>query len=65
MRRLLNKYRWELWLFIGIPVGAALLASTIGLIYTLGAVAWGGYPGSWGWTAFIGDSVAAVLLGAL
>ena len=36
MRRLLNKYRWELWLFIGIPT----VVSIIGAIYNWSGVRW-------------------------
>ena len=41
MRRLLNKYRWELWLFIGIPT----VASLIGVIYDWSGLRWAGDTG--------------------
>ena len=41
MRRLLNKYRWELWLFIGIPT----VVSLISVIYNWSGVRWAGDSG--------------------
>ena len=41
MRRLLNKYRWELWLFIGIPT----VVSLISVIYDWSGVRWVGDSG--------------------
>ena len=63
MRRLLNKYRWELWLFIGIPTVAASVGP-IGLAYTWEVIA---SDDGWffsAWRAFSTSVVAAVLLGA-
>ena len=41
MRRLLNEYRWELWLFIGIPT----VVSLISVIYNWSGVRWAGDSG--------------------
>ena len=63
MRRLLNKYRWELWLFIGIPTVAASVGP-VGLAYTWEVIA---SDDGWffsAWRAFSTSVVAAVLLGA-
>ena len=63
MRRLLNKYRWELWLFTGIPTVAASVGP-IGLAYTWEVIA---SDDGWffsAWRAFSTSVVAAVLLGA-
>ena len=62
MRRLLNKYRWELWLFIGIPMVAAFVGP-IGLAYAWDAIA-SGDGWSSPWHAASTSVVAAVLLGA-
>ncbi len=63
MRRLLNKYRWELWLFIGIPTVAALVGP-IGLAYAWDAIASGDGWAFSAWRAASTSVVAAVLLGA-
>ena len=63
MQRLLNTYRWELWLFIGIPTVAASVGP-IGLAYTWEVIA---SDDGWffsAWRAFSTSVVAAVLLGA-
>ena len=63
LRRLLNEYRWELWLFIGIPSVAATVGP-IGLAYTWDVIA---SDDGWffsAWRAFSTSVVAAVLLGA-
>ena len=58
MRRLLNKYRWELWLFIGIPT----VVSLIGVIYDWSGVRWVGDSGLRD-TGAVTGLAAAVLLG--
>ena len=58
MRRLLNKYRWELWLFIGIPV----VVSLIGVIYDWSGVRWVGDSGLRD-TGAVTGLAAVVLLG--
>ena len=64
MRRLLNEYRWELWLFIGVPTVAALLGWT-GLLYLWSYGIWWGDIWSFPtWSAVITSATAAVLLGA-
>ena len=63
MRRLLNKYRWELWLFIGIPTVAAFVGP-IGLAYAWDAIASDDGWSFSAWHAFSTSVVAAVLLGA-
>ena len=63
MRRLLNKYRWELWLFIGIPTVAASVGP-IGLAYTWEVIASGDGWSFSAWHAASTSVVAAVLLGA-
>ena len=63
MRRLLNKYRWELWLFIGIPSVAASVGP-IGLAYTWDVIASDDGWSFSAWHAFSTSVVAAVLLGA-
>ena len=63
MRRLLNKYRWELWLFIGIPTVAAFVGP-IGLAYAWEVIASDDGWSFSAWHAFSTSVVAAVLLGA-
>ena len=58
MRRLLNKYRWELWLFIGIPT----VVSLISVIYDWSGVRWVGNSGLRD-TGAVTGLAAAVLLG--
>ena len=58
MRRLLNKYRWELWLFIGIPT----VVSLISVIYDWSGVRWVGDSGLRD-TGAVTGLAAAVLLG--
>ncbi len=53
MRRLLNTYRWELWIFIGIPT----VASLIGVIYDWSGLHWAGDSG-------LGDAQAVTSLAA-
>ena len=62
MRRLLNKYRWELWLFIGIPTVAASVGP-IGLAYTWEVIASDDVWSFSAWHAVSTSAVAAVLLG--
>ena len=57
MRRLLDKYRWELWLFVGIPT----VASTIGVIYDWSGVRWVGDTGLWESGAVTGLAAAVAL----
>ena len=63
MRRLLNKYRWELWLFVGIPT-VAPFAGSIGLAYAWDAIASDDGWSFSAWRAAGTSAVAAVLLGA-
>ncbi len=58
MRRLLNEYRWELWLFVGIPT----VVSLIGVIYDWSGVRWAGDSGLRD-TGAVTGLAAAVLLG--
>ena len=58
LRRLLNEYRWELWLFIGIPT----VVSLISVIYDWSGVRWAGDSGLRD-TGAVTGLAAAVLLG--
>lgn len=57
MRRLLNKYRWELWLFIGIPLVASII------VYAYGWTPFGRDDELrlYGWGAVTGAAAAAIL----